>query len=118
MEAGGEDASDLWASYDEDGVEIERITYRRALKRLSEAFPELELQVSELLEGVRADERNSRACPCGTGRLPQWPWMVHRPGMGFCNCPESAYYLVCARWDWIPPDMPWVSGPGGAGAVR
>ena len=92
----GDDASELWCDFDEDGVEIRRIQYRRMLKRLSEAFPELELQIPQLLEGVRADEHNSRACQCGTGRLPQWPWVTALPGKGFCECSEASYYIGCA----------------------
>lgn len=113
----GDDASELWCDYDEDGVEIRRIQYRRMLKRLSEAFPELELQIPQLLEGVRADEHNSRACQCGTGRLPQWPWVTALPGKGFCECSEASYYIGCARSDWIPPDLPYISGPGGQSSI-
>ena len=113
----GDDASEFWIEYDEDGVEIQRIQYKRMLKRLSEAFPELELQVSQLLEGVCADEYNSHACPCGTGRLPQWPWVIALPGKGFCDCPDSSYYLGCERSDWIPGDLPYISGPGGHSSI-
>lgn len=113
----GDDASELWIDYDEDGVEIRRIQYRRMLKRLSEAFPELKLQIPQLLEGVRADEHNSRACPCGTGSLPQWPWVTALPGKGFCECSEASYYIGCARSDWIPPDLPYISGPGGRSSI-
>lgn len=113
----GDDASEWRMDYDEDGVEIQRLQYKRMLKQLHEAFPELELQVPQLLEGVHADEHNSRACPCGTGRLPQWPWVTAMPGKGFCECPESSYYLGCARSDWIPKDLPYISGPGGTSCI-
>ena len=103
----GDDASELWIDYDEDGVEIQRIQYKRMLKQLSEAFPELELQVSQLLEGVCADEHNSCACPCGTGRLPRWPWVAAMPGKSFCDCSESSYHMCRARSDWIPPSLPY-----------
>jgi len=116
-EKDGLDASELWCEYDEDGVEIRRIQYKRMLKRLSEAFPELELQVAQLLEGVRADEHNSCACPCGTGRIPQWPWVAAMPGKGFCDCPEASNYIGSARSDWIPPDLPYISGPGGQSSI-
>ena len=113
----GDDASELWIDYDEDGVEIQRIQYKRMLKQLSEAFPELELQVSQLLEGVCTDEHNSRVCPCGTGRLPQWPWVAAMPGKGFCTCSESSYYMGCTRSDWIPPDLPYITAAGGHGRI-
>ena len=116
-EKDGDDASEMWIDYDEDGVEIRRLQYKRMLKQLSEAFPELELQVSQLVEGVRADEYNSRACPCGTGRLPQWPWVAAMPGKGFCDCSDSSYYLGCARSDWIPGELPYISGPGGQSSI-
>ena len=87
------------------------------LKQLSEAFPELELQVSQLLEGVCTDEHNSRVCPCGTGRLPQWPWVAAMPGKGFCTCSESSYYMGCTRSDWIPPDLPYITAAGGHGRI-
>ena len=113
----GDDASEMRIEYDEDGVEIRRIQYRRMLKRLSETFPELELQIPQLLEGERADAHNSRACPCGTGRLPQWPWVAAMPGKGFCDCSDASYYLGCARSDWIPRDLPYISGPGGHDSI-
>jgi len=116
-EKDGDDASEWWTDYDEDGVEIRRIQYKRMLKRLSEAFPELELQVPQLLEGVSADEHNSCACPCGAGRLPQWPWVAAMPGKGFCDCSDASYHLGCARSDWIPGEMPYISGPGGEDSI-
>ena len=106
-EAEGYDTSEARIDFDEDEVEIERLRYKQALKRLAAAFPELELDVPALLGDVRANEHNSRACPCGDGRLIQWPWLLHRARMGFCACHESGYYVVCERQKWIPQDMPW-----------
>jgi hypothetical protein len=117
VEKEGEDTSELWCDYDEDSVEIRRLQYKRMLKQLNDTFPELELQVPQLLEGVCADEHNSRACPCGTGRLPQWPWVAAMPGKGFCDCSEASYYIGCARADWIPGDLPYISAPGGRSSV-
>lgn len=73
---------DAWDSFDEDELEMTRLApqvpYRQALRRLAQAFPELELRVLELVDGVRAAEHNSRPCvplwPCGHGRLAhEWP---------------------------------------------
>jgi hypothetical protein len=38
-------------------------------------------------------------------------------GKGFCECSEASYYIGCARSDWIPPDLPYISGPGGQSSI-
>jgi hypothetical protein len=106
LEANGYE--DAWDSFDEDELEMTRLRYRQALRRLAQAFPELELRVSELVDGVRAAEHNSRPCPCGHGRLAQWPWVLQTQSLGYCDgssawCTE----LITCRSEWIPPTMGW-----------
>ena len=83
---------------------MKMLKYRQALKRLGAAFPELELCVQEQLEGVRAAEHSSRPCPCGHGRLAQWPWALQTEALGVCDCTEQ---LISWRCEWIPRDMKW-----------
>jgi len=45
---------------------------------------------------------------CGQGRLPLWPWMLHRPRLGFCSCDEGWMDVSDVRGDWIPKWMPWI----------
>jgi len=107
-EAAGWDVSEQRAEYDEDAVEIKRLHYKRALRGLSESFPELEICVPQHLDGEHATEHNSRPCVCGQGRLPLWPWMLHRPRLGFCGCDEGWMDVLDVRGDWIPKWMPWI----------
>ena len=99
-----EGVENAWEDYDEDEVELRKLRYAQALRRLGRAFPELELQVSEQVEGVQASEHNSRPCPCGHGRLAQWPWLLQTQELGFCRELECCA-LECWRGEWIPDDM-------------
>ena len=58
-------------------------------------------------EGVRAAEHNSRPCPCGVGRLAQWPWALQTAALGFCNCEQARRELTFWRTSgWIPSMAP------------
>ena len=106
-EAAGWDVSEERAEYDEDAVEIKRLHYKRALRSLSESFPELEICVPQHLDGEHATEHNSHPCVCGQGRLPLWPWMLHRPRLA-----SVLAFAVAMRVGWMCPIrgdwMPWI----------
>ena len=96
-----------------------RVQYKFALRRLAEAFPELELP-AKLHEGLRASEVPTRPCPCGAGQLAQWPWMLQTASLGFCPGAvaetESGYKHICGRhiWEKMCWRNEWVEAwPGG-----
>ena len=103
----------------EENEEMARVQYKFALRRLAEAFPELELP-AKLYEWLRASEVPTRPCPCGAGQLAQWPWMLQTASLGFCPGAvaetESGYKHICGRhiWEKMCWRNEWVEAwPGG-----
>ena len=84
------------------------LRYRHALHALATAAPELQLCVSEQVQGVQARREGTRACPCGEGRLPLVPWGLHSYELGYCDCMDAVREVI--RWrsaviDSVAPDL-------------
>jgi hypothetical protein len=94
---------DPWETWDEDELDLRKLNYRKALRQLGYAFPELLLNVQELVAGVPANENNSQPCPCGHGRVLRWPWMLDTEALGFCACEMALHERICLRGQWIDP---------------
>ena len=90
--------------YNEEKDEQARLTYKFALRRLKEAFPELEVEPCHRL--AHASEHPTRPCPCGAGVLPKWPWVVQTVGLGFCGCEMAGWEQICWRGEWIATGAP------------
>ena len=65
-------------------------------RALATAAPELQLCVSEQVQGVQARREGTRACPCGEGRLALTPWALHLYELGHCDCMDAIVEVV----DW------------------
>ena len=75
---------ELWEKEDrKDHEETAKPQYKIALRKLAEAFTELELRAG-LHEGLHAHEQRTRPCPCGAGQLARWPWALQPASLGFC----------------------------------
>ena len=83
-----------------EGLDLARIKYKHALRRLAAEFPELMIPPG-LHAGLDASEQETRPCPCGVGRLPRWPWALQTVCLGFC--PSSNIYVDWSKlgsyWD-------------------
>ena len=107
-EAEAAGADDAWDGFDEEELDIRKLVYKRALKQLRIEFPELELQLSEQVEGVKAAASSCRPCPCGHGLFAhQWPWMLRTEALGFCQCEEATLGVLDWRDKYIPRGMHW-----------
>ena len=93
----------------EEREEVARVGYKHALRKLAEAFPELEIPAG-LYAGLHASEQVTRPCPCGAGRLARWPWVLQTKALGFCSgawlnpdCPDGRHDWedICWRNEWI-----------------
>ena len=95
----------------EEREEVARVRYKHALRKLAEAFPELELPAG-LYAGLHASEQVTRPCPCGAGRLARWPWVLQTKALGFCpgavvaedpDSPDGRHDWedICWRGEWI-----------------
>jgi len=73
-----------------ESLEVARIKYKHALRRLATEFPELMIPPG-LHAGLDASEQETRPCPCGAGKLPRWPWALQTVCLGFC--PNSYKYI-------------------------
>ena len=98
------------SSFDDEEVAIRTVRYEYALRALATAAPELQLCVSEQVQGVQARREGTRACPCGAGRLALTPWALHLYELGYCDCLDA----TVERVDWRDavvaagaPDLAW-----------
>ena len=66
----------------EEREEVAKVKYKHALRQLAEAFPELQIPAG-LHAGLDASEQETRPCPCGTGLLSRWPWVLQTAALGF-----------------------------------
>ena len=73
-----------------ESLQILRIKYKHALRRLAAEFPELSIPPG-LHAGLDASEQETRPCPCGAGKLSRWPWALQTVCLGFC--PSSHKYI-------------------------
>jgi len=73
-----------------ESIEVARIKYKHALRRLAAEFPELMIPPG-LHAGLDASAQETRPCPCGGGKLPRWPWALQTVCLGFC--PSSHKYI-------------------------
>ena len=73
-----------------ESIEVARIKYKHALRRLAAEFPELMIPPG-LHAGLDASEQETRPCPCGAGKLSRWPWALQTVCLGFC--PSSHKYI-------------------------
>ena len=69
--------------------EAEEVDYKAALFRLKKAVPGLQLVLPALVKGVRAEDTQTRQCPCGDGLLSVFPWVLHSEALGFCKCEQA-----------------------------
>ena len=74
--------------FNEEEYEVALVRYKHALRRLQEAFPDLD------------EQHHTRPCPCGRGALAMWPWVVQNAQGGFCGCWKAGWELVCWRSEW------------------
>ena len=101
------DDPDEWEGKCEpDEYEAEEADYKAALFRLKKAVPELNLVLSDLVKGVRAEDTETRQCFCGAGLLSVFPWVLHSEALGFCKCEHAQYELICWRSDIIDAGAP------------
>ena len=76
----------------EDEVQLRELDYKVCLLKLTRAVPELNINPDELIAGAHARNVLTRACPCGNGRLPAFPWVPwRRSRLGFCfpDCEDA-----------------------------
>ena len=137
-----ESAEQGLAEFDDDGLnlvlyeetseeyELELVSYRHALARLTAAFP-------DVLNDCCADGtcEHRRPCPCGRGVRGAWPWVVQTPRQGYCerllgrDADEPQHFWSCAelgeeraRWEymlvWADPAHRAAPLPGGAPGER
>ena len=85
-----------------------RVPFEFALRRLLRAFPEVGPCP---LEG-HASQQQTRPCPCGSGVLARWPWVVQTSELGFCECDMASWELTCWRMEWISAGGPDLSVTG------
>jgi hypothetical protein len=94
---------------DEEQYELARVKCRFALRRFQESFPELDPRPSDVF-CTHASQQLTRPCPCGSGVLARWPWVVQTMGLGFCDCGMASWELTCWRSEWIKagaPNLAW-----------
>ena len=102
----------------EEREEVAKVKYKHALRRLAEVFPELHIP-DGLHAGLGAGEQESRPCPCGTGLLARWPWVLQTASLGFCPSADwstdgarddaatadiqgkHSWEIICWRSEWI-----------------
>ena len=92
----------LWPDehgWSDEEVEVRTVRYKHALRALATAAPELQLCVSEQVQGVQARREGTRACLCGQGRLALTPWALHLYELGYCDCMDAVEQVL----DWRVP---------------
>jgi len=82
---------------DEERYAVACVKHEHAVRRLREAFPE----VDSCPVTCTARRRDTRSCPCGRGVLARWPWVVQTAQLGFCACDMASWELTCWRSDWL-----------------
>ena len=75
--------------FNEEEYEVALVRYKHALRRLQEAFPDLD------------EQHHTRPCPCGRGALAMWPWVIQHEQGGFCGCWKAGWERVCWRSEWV-----------------
>ena len=87
--------------FDPEELEVAQVRYKHAMHKLHMSICEHETVPMKELDVlvVHANERNSKLCPCGSGkRVALCPWQVQTEPLGFCwECTES----IRARSDWV-----------------
>ena len=94
-----------WEADREERYDAAHVQLRRTLRRLGEAFPDLE--PCPML--AHASQHHTRPCPCGRGTLAKWPWVVHTAELGFCECEMASWELICWSGEWSErwPQLGW-----------
>ena len=64
----------------EEELELARLRYKHALRRLKAAFPST---LNDCSPEGKCEHR--RPCPCGQGQRGAWPWVIQTPARGFCE---------------------------------
>ena len=87
---------DEYGYFDAEHYELACLKHQHALRRLREAFPEV-----DPCPLVRASLHETRPCPCGRGVLARWPWVAQTAQLGFCACDMASWELTCWRYEWL-----------------
>ena len=87
--------------FDEESYELACVKHKHALRRLQEAFPQV-----DLCPMADTSKHHTRPCPCGRGALAVWPWVVQTKQLGFCQCSMASWELICWRSEWIAAGYP------------
>ena len=89
-----------WAEENAAEVALAKVQYKHSLSKLAAAFPLLEVPVAKLYAGLPAQQQRTRFCPCGAGRLPQWPWVLQTEDLGFCPGAVLREDVICGKHIW------------------
>ena len=76
----------------QDELQVARVRYAQALRKLKAAFPE---ELNDCSSDGSCEHR--RPCPCGRGVRGAWPWVVQTPGLGFCEQSEETLHEFTPR---------------------
>ena len=109
-----------WAEENAAEVALAKVQYKHSLSKLAAAFPLLEVPVAKLYAGLPAQQQRTRPCPCGAGRLPQWPWVLQTEDLGFCPGAVLREDVICGKhiWEDICWQGEWIQAwPGGSKLV-
>ena len=78
-----------------DELQVARVRYAQALRKLKAAFPE---ELNDCSSEGTCEHR--RPCPCGRGVRGAWPWVVQTPALGFCEQSEVTLHEFTPRGLW------------------
>jgi hypothetical protein len=100
---------DPWLDAEE--CEARELEYRAALIRLKKAVPQLDISVRAHMSGLRASNVLTWPCRCGNGRMPSFPWVLYRKGLGFCENEQCDWDHLDWRSDVVYAGDAWYTKP-------
>lgn len=85
---------------DDEVAEHALITYKYAIIRLGREYPSIPNPIDSW-KNQQMMIANSMPCPCGSGRIGQWPWQLQTISRGFCACSHTYY----ERNEWMEASL-------------